>query len=138
MSFKLTTVKNTRDNRDKSKVSTVATTVGFLYKNNLSTGAFEATAAATTPDEILYMANETQLASDAHVAVNCTIVAEGDEFFVDTVNNANAAHNGQRMILDSTGSKLNNTGTDSTTGLFAQVAVAGSTTADKKILARKV
>jgi len=82
MSFKLTTVKNTRDNRDKSKVSTVATTTGYLYKANLTSGAFEATAAATTVDEVLYMANETWLAGDAKTVVNTTIVAEGDEFLV--------------------------------------------------------
>ena len=135
--FKLTTVKNTRDNRDRTKVSTVAATTGFLYKNNLTSGAFEATAAATTSGEVLYMANETQTAADAKTVVNCTVVFESDEFLVDVVNNSNSAHNGQRMILNSTGDKLNNTGTDSTTGVFAQVDVVGASTA-KQILARKI
>lgn len=130
-------MKDSRDNRNRTKVTTVPTTVGFLYKNNLSTGAFEATAAATDLNEVLYMANETFLAADAAAAVNCTVVSREDEFLVDSVNNSNSAHNGQRMVLNSTGDKLNNTGTDSTTGVFAQVDVVGVSTA-KQILARKI
>jgi hypothetical protein len=41
------------------------------------------------------------------------------------------------MILNATGDKLNNTGTDAAAGVFMQVDVIGAA-ADKKILARKV
>lgn len=137
MSFKLTTIKNTRDLKATKRASALATTQNFLYTFSLTTGALEVAGAATTNTQLLFLANET-LASGT-TPVSTTIVASGDEFLVDTVNNSNAAHNGQRMILNATGDKLNNTGTDvtGTTGVFVQVDVVGAA-ADRKILARHV
>lgn len=135
MSFKLTTIKNTRDLRAMKRPTAVATTVSFLYKNSLTTGALVAAGATTDANELLFVANESQ--ASGTTPVSGTIVATGDEFLVDTVNNSNSAHNGQRMILSSTEGLINNTGTDSTTGVFVQVDVVGAA-ADKKILARHV
>lgn len=136
MAFTLRTPKDSRDNRARAKTSTVPTTVGFLYRNNLSSGAFESCDASTTQVYPLYLAQETILAGDGRTDALCSIVNLSDEFVVDTVNNSNSAHNGQTMILNSTGDKLNNTGTDSTTGVFTQVDVVGASTA-KQILARR-
>lgn len=135
MSFKLTTVKNTRDIKAVKRASSVATTQNILYTFNLSTGAIEAASASTDVNQILFVANETLTAGTT--PFSGTIVARGDEFLVDTVNNSNAAHNGQRMLINATGDKLTNSGTDVTTGVFVQVDVVGAA-ADKKILARHV
>lgn len=135
MSFKLTTIKNTRDMRATKRSSSVATTVDYLYTFNLSTGALEAASASTDRTQILFKANESATAGTTPVST--TIVAPGDEFLVDSVNNSNSAHNGQRMLINATGDKLTNSGTDVTTGVFVQVDVVGAA-ADKKILARHV
>jgi hypothetical protein len=135
MSFKLTTIKNTRDVRNVKRASSVATTVDYLYEFSVSTGALKAADASTVANQVLFKANETTSAGTT--PVSATVVALGDEFIVDSVNNSNAAHNGQRMILNATGDKLNNTGTDAAAGVFMQVDVIGAA-ADKKILARKV
>jgi hypothetical protein len=137
MAFKLITPKNTRDVRAVKRASSLATTVGALYFNSITTGALQVAGAATTANQVLYLANETTTASTT--PFSGVITSKEDEFLVDTVNNSNAAHNGQRMILDATGLLLNNTGTDvpGTTGVFQQIDVVGAA-ADKKILARRV
>jgi len=136
MSFTLITPKNTRDVRSVGR-SSLATTTGSLYFNALSGGALQLAVAATTANQVLYVSNET-LASGS-TPVSMTVVSREDEFLVDVVNNSDAAHNGQRMILAATGAALNNTGTDvtGTTGVFVQLAIVGATTA-RKILARRV
>ena len=135
MSFKLTTPKNTRELKSVKRATAVATTVNFLYKFSLTTGALTTALAATDADEMLFVANESQ--ASGTTPISATVVDRDDEYLVDTVNNSNSAHNGQRMILDATGALLNNTGTDSTTGVFVQVDVVGAA-ADKKIIARHV
>lgn len=135
MSFKLTTPKNTRELRSVKRASAVATTLNFLYKFSLTTGALTTAGATTDANEMLFAANESQ--ASGTTPISATVVDRDDEYLVDTVNNSNSAHNGQRMILDSTGALLNNTGTDSTTGVFVQVDVVGAA-ADKKIIARHV
>lgn len=137
MAFKLITPKNTRDVRDVKRASAIATTVDALYFNSLTTGAIQLAVAATTANQVLYKANETT--ASGTTPFSATIVSKDDEFIVDTENNSNAAHNGQRMILGTTGLTLNNTGTDvaGTTGVFVQLDVVGAA-ADKKIIARRV
>lgn len=136
MSFKLITPKNTRDVRSVGR-SSLAITTGALYFNSITTGALQLAVAATTANQTLYLANET-LASGS-TPFSATVCSKEDEFLVDTENNSNSAHNGQRMILGATGVTLNNTGTDvsGTTGVFVQLAVVGAA-ADKKIIARRV
>lgn len=136
MSFKLITPKNTRDVRSVGR-SSLATTAGVLYFNSITTGALQVAGVATTANQTLYLANET-LASGS-TPFSATVCSKEDEYLVDVDNNSNAAHNGQRMILNASGASLTNTGTDvpGTTGVFVQLAVVGATT-DKKILARRV
>jgi len=137
MAFKLITPKNTRDVRSVKRAGSIATTVDALYFNSITTGSIQLAVAATTANQVLYKANETTTASTT--PFSATIVSKDDEFIVDTVNNTNAAHNGQRMILYTDGLSLNNTGTDvaGVTGVFVQLDVVGAA-ADKKIIARRV
>jgi len=137
MAFKLITPKNTRDLRQVKRAGSIATTVDALYFNSITTGSIQLAVAATTANQVLYKANETTTASTT--PFSATIVSKEDEFIVDTENNSNAAHNGQRMILGTTGLTLNNTGTDvaGVTGVFVQLDVVGAA-ADKKIIARRV
>lgn len=137
MAFKLITPKNTRDIRAVKRAGSLATTVDALYFNSVTTGSIQLAVAATTANQVLYKANETTTASTN--PFSATIVSKDDEFLVDTVNNSNAAHNGQRMILGTDGLTLNNTGTDvsGVTGVFVQLDVVGVNT-DKKIIARRV
>lgn len=137
MAFKIATPQGTISNEDRTKTTALVTTIGTLYVNNLSTGALEAAAAAATQTQKFWLANETIAAADARTTVNCALVAPEDELVVDSVNNSNVAHNGQRMILNATGDKVNNTGTDVTgaTGVFTQTGTVGAA-ADKKIRVR--
>lgn len=137
MSFKLTTPKNTRVGEDKTKATNLATTAGVLYQNSVTTGALEAAGASTVATQILWVANESITAGEALAKVSALRVDLGDVFLVDTANNSNSAHNGQRMVLSAGGATLNNTGTDSATGVFQQLNVVGAA-ADKKILAVRV
>jgi len=58
---------------------------------------------------------------------------EKDVWLVDSINNSNAAHNGQLMVLGANGGIVNNTGTTDTAGIVQQVGVYGAAS-DKKIL----
>jgi hypothetical protein len=137
MSFKLITPKNTRDIRAVKRAGALATTVDALYFNSVTTGSIQLAVAATTANQVLYKANETT--ASGTTPFSATIVSKDDELLVDTDNNSNAAHNGQRMILGTTGLTLNNTGTDvsGVTGVFVQLDVVGAAS-DKKIIARRV
>jgi hypothetical protein len=137
MSFKLITPKNTRDVRALKRSSSIASTANALYFQSITTGNAQLAVAATTANQVLFLANETTAASTQ--PFSATVVSKEDEFLVDTVNNSNTAHNGQRMILGTDGLTLNNTGTDvpGTTGVFVQLDVVGAA-ADRKIIARRV
>lgn len=137
MSFKLTTPKNTRVGADKTKATSLATTAGIIYQNSVTTGALEASGASTVATQALWIANESITAGEALAKVSAVRADLGDEFLVDTANNSNSAHNGQHMVLSAGGATLNNTGTDSATGVFQQIDVVGAA-ADKKIIAVRV
>lgn len=137
--FKLQTPKNTRRAEKPIKATSLVTTTGALYFYSITTGALQLAGVATTSNQLLYRANETIAAADLRTDVHALIVEVGDRYLVDTVNNTNAAHNGQRMILDATGLLLTNTGTDvpGTTGVFVQVSPVGAAAA-KQIIAERV
>lgn len=137
MPFILETPKNTRYAEDRAKATSLATTQGTLYVNNVTTGALEAAGASTGQAQVIWLANETITAGEARPTVHCVRVDLGDVFLVDTANNSNAAHNGQRMVLSAGGATINNTGTDAPAGVFQQIAVVGAA-ADRKILAVRV
>lgn len=72
------------------------------------------------------VAMETKTASDTTLLV--ALCTSRQRWTADVTNAANAAHNGQRMILTDKAT-VNNTGTDSTTssGVFEQLGVVGTT-----------
>ena len=139
MSFQLITPLNTVNAQDKAKATSLVTTKGALFVDSVTTGALALAVADTTANQILWLANETIAAAEALTKVHSYKIAGRmtDVFLVDTVNNSDAAHNGQRMILGAAGVTLNNTGTDSATGVFQQLMPVGAA-ADKKILAMHV
>lgn len=108
-------------------------TAGQLVKFNLSTGALESTTTTTTQTEAIF-AVLNSVTSGATVSLQAT--DKTTVYVVDTANNSNSAHNGQRMIITAGGLTLTNTGTDvsGATGMFAQIGTVGAA-ADKKILA---
>lgn len=137
--FKLQTPKNTRRAEKALKAAALVTTTGAIYFNSITTGLLQIAGVATTSNQQIFRANETIAVGDARTDVHSLIVDVGDRYLVDTVNNTNVAHNGQRMIIDATGLLLTNTGTDvpGTTGVFVQVGVVGAAAA-KQIIAERV
>ena len=139
MSFKLITPLNTVNCEDKAKATSLVTTKGALFLDSVTTGALALAVADTTANQVLWLANETIAAAEALTKVHSykLVGRMTDVFLVDTVNNSDAAHNGQRMILGAAGVTLNNTGTDSAVGVFQQLMPVGAA-ASKQILAMHV
>ena len=77
-----------------------------------------------------------QTVTSAATQLLVTLVTPRQEWSATVTNAANAAHNGQRMILTDKAT-VNNTGTDSTTssGVFEQLGVINSTTILGRFLA---
>ncbi len=91
---------------------------------------------ATVRSEVLGISNLAIAALDALTEVPAIEIFENDLFVVDTTNNSNEAHNGQRMVLTDSVT-VNNTGTDDADGIVEQVEAYGDPS-DKKILVRFV
>lgn len=136
MAFALQTPKNTVNNRDVVKALGLATTKGAIYVNNVSTGALELAVAGSPTAKVYFLANET-VAAAVKTTVNCTVISREDVLVVDTVNNTNASHNGQRMAIATGALTLTNSGTDSASGQFEQIAPVG-VAADKKALVIRI
>lgn len=96
--------------------------------------AILATSASVVAD-IIGVCNQDITAAEALAIVPVIELFQNDVWLVDSTNNSNAAHNGQKMVLGANGGIVNNTGTTSATGIVQQVGVYGATT-DKKILVR--
>lgn len=132
MSFYLNIPKNTTSSYFAPKSTSLVTTKGTLYRYSVSTGLIELADNTTTTAAKLVIANETIAAADARATVHVTeVTLPSDKILADTVNNTNTTHNGQKMILGATGVTVNNTGTDSASGVFRQIAPVGSAS-DKK------
>jgi len=138
MAFKPTRPQGGKNTEILPKAASLVTTRGGLVQLSVTTGLLEVAGASTVANQILWIANTSIAAADALTSVEGTLVLKtNDEFLCDTVNNSDAAHNGQRMVLSAGGLTLNNTGTDSATGVFQQIAVVGAA-ANKQVRARKV
>jgi len=90
----------------------------------------------TVRSEIMGVANESIAAADNLAQVLALEVFENDTWVVDSLNNSNAAHNYQRMIL-SDSLTVDNTGIDDANGVVVQVEPYGPA-ADRKIIVRFV
>lgn len=135
--FVLTAPLNSVNNKPLVKATSLVTTKGMAMDFSVTTGALEVSGAATDQNQVLFIADETIAAADSRADVLGTTISQDDIYLVDTANNSNTAHTGQRMLISSGGLTLNNTGTDNTAGVFQQMGVSGVAT-DKKIFARKV
>lgn len=137
MSFTLSIPKNTVSAVQAPKSAGLVTTAGTLYRLSYTTGLLEVAAADTTTQNKLYVVDETIAVADARTSAHALEVEIGDKFKASSVNNSNSTHNGQRMILNAAGTAVNNTGTDSASGVFVQIGVIGAA-ADKLVLVEKI
>jgi hypothetical protein len=76
---------------------------------------------STITSNIAGVAMSAQLSTDTTLLV--ALVRDDQRWGADTTNTANAAHNGQRMVIGASAGLINNTGTDSTAGIFQQTGV---------------
>lgn len=89
----------------------------------------------TAVADVIGVCNEDIAVADALTEVSVIEAFRNDVWLVDSTNNSNAAHNGQKMILGANGGIVNNTGTTSAVGVVQQVGTYGQAS-DKKILVR--
>lgn len=115
-------------------ISSQAFTIGDLVDMSRSAATVTPSTSSSTPYTIHGVAMET-VASTA-TSLLCALVNDRQLWKVPSTNNANSAHNGQRMVLTDK-STINNTGTDSTTAnaVFEQWGYTGATT-DKVLIGR--
>lgn len=130
------TIKNpTRSIDTYNKGAAVVLDKGELLEKAAS-GLCQPADSSTVRSEVIGVCNQDIAAADALTQVEYIEIFQNDLFIVDTTNNSNAAHNGQRMVL--TDSKtVNNTGTDDANGIVQQEEVYGDP-ADKKIIVKFV
>ena len=88
----------------------------------------------TVRSDIVGICNQAIAAAEALTQVPAIAVDSNDTFIADTVNNTLAADNYKRCVLTSS-TVVNNSGTDSASGVVQQVEPYGLTT-DKKIICR--
>jgi hypothetical protein len=118
-----------------NKGSATVTTPNYLMAWNTGL-AVDATSGAG-PADLIGVCNQAISAADALTQVSIIELFENDVWLVNSTNNSNAAHNGQRMVLGANAYTVNNTGTTSAVGIVEQVDVFGAT-GDKKILVKFV
>jgi len=118
-----------------NKASGTVTTQNYLM--DLTTGLAVNASSASTTATIAGVCNQTIAAAEALTQVPVIELFQNDVWLVDSTNNSNTAHNGQRMVLGANAYTVNNTGTTSAVGIVEQVDTFGATT-DKKILVKFV
>lgn len=118
-----------------NKASATVTTPNYLMSWN--TGLAENASSGSGPADLIGVCNQTISAADALTQVSIIELFENDVWLVDSTNNSNVAHNGQRMVLGANAYTVNNTGVTSAVGIVEQVDVFGAT-GDKKILVKFV
>lgn len=134
MTFIQSNIKNpTRSLKDVPKGSSVVMTKGYVLE--WSSGLAILGTSSTVVANVIGVCNQDISAADALATVPVIECFQNDVWLVDSTNNSNAAHNGQKMVLGANGGIVNNTGTTSATGIVQQEGVYGATT-DKKILVR--
>lgn len=94
-----------------------------------SSGKVIPATASTTRREIAGVVYKNKATTTADIKVDVEDIIPGSRYLVNTKNNTNVAHNGQRMILQNAGT-VDNTGTDAAAGIVIQREVVGAA-ADK-------
>lgn len=133
MAFYHVTSANGRFGANPKKSTSQAILDGQVLIYDVTNGEVIPADNTTTFAQAEFVSTEAITAGQALANVHALKISENDQFIADTVNNSNSAHNGQRMILNSTGTLANNTGTDSAVGVVRQVGVIGAA-ANKQIL----
>jgi hypothetical protein len=118
-----------------NKASGTVTTQNYLM--DLTAGLAVNASSASTTATLAGVCNQTIAAAEALTQVPVIELFQNDVWLVDSTNNSNTAHNGQRMVLGANAYTVNNTGTTSAVGIVEQVDTFGATT-DKKILVKFV
>jgi len=90
----------------------------------------------TVRSAIVGICNQAIAAAEALTQVPAIAVDSNDTFIADTTNDSNAAHNYMRCVLTDS-LTVNNTGTDSASGVVQQVEPYGAA-GDRKIICRFV
>lgn len=107
-------------------IASQAYTLGDSVDISRSAATVVPSTSSSTTVTIRGAAMETKLSSDTTLLV--ALCTPRQRWTADVTNAANAAHNGQRMVLTDKGT-VNNTGTDSTsaTAVFEQIGTVGTT-----------
>lgn len=118
-------------------ISSTAFTVGSILELDVGATAWTIANASTEHWQRKAVCIETSTTSDTEI--KAIMVNDLQTWEVDTDNNSNSSHNGDRMLLSATAGKVNNAGTDDTSeeACFVQEAPVGAA-ADKKIIGKFV
>lgn len=133
MAFYFVTSAHNRYGVAAPKDVTTVTVKGGVGQWDPTAGEVVPSNASSTFTQTEFVFTEDIAAADNLASVHSWKIDSNNQFIADTVNNSSAAHNGQRMILNSAGTKANNTGTDSSVGVFRQIGVVG-VASDKQII----
>lgn len=131
--FQITTNRGPREGDRKGKSTSQAIVNGDFLVRSTGGNVVPATSGAAIGDYIAF-ATEAITAGQALPDIGVLVADPNDLVLADTTNNSSASHNEQRMILTNS-QTVNNTGTDSASGVVMQVAVVGPAS-DKKILCK--
>lgn len=133
MSFIQAQIKNTRDIEMVNKASGTVTVLKELLEKIVTTGLIQPADSTTVRSEVAGVCGQSISAADALTQVPVILVDSGDTFIADLANASNSAHNFQRMVLTNS-TTVNNTGTDSASGIVEQVEPYGASSEKKAIV----
>lgn len=135
MSFQPNVIKNMRSRVLVDKdASTVITQLQVIV--NAANGLSAPATSAATRSQIKGVSTESISADDALTQLGILEIFENDTWIADTLNNSNADHTNQRMLLNDS-LTVNNTGSDDANGVVEQLSVVGDPD-QKKIVVRFV
>ncbi len=107
------------------RIGSQAYTIGdAVMLDRTSDGVDVIPATSSTVTSNIYAVAMETVTSSATTLLVC-IITPNQYWAADTTNAANTNHNEQRMVLTDKGT-INNTGTDSTAGIFQQTGVVGT------------
>ena len=128
-------IKNTRDIEPLAIDTGTVLTKGQLLAR-VSDGVVIPATSASTRADLEGVCNQSLGASDTEVQVPAIMLDPQDTWIADLENDSDPTHNYQRMVLTDS-ETVNNTGTDSASGVVSQVEPYGPT-ANKQAIVRFV
>lgn len=137
MAFEQTIIKNpTRSVTPFPKAGATAFAKGAVISKDLGSNAVIPATSSTPRSSVIGVTTQAITAGEALTEILGLEIFSNDVFLVDTTNNSDADHYGDRMVLTDSVT-VNNTGTDNANGIVYQVGVYGAP-ADKKIIVKFV